>query len=343
MQSGRPAFLLDGDNLRHGINGDLGFSDDDRKENVRRAGEVARMFAESGSLALIALICPFAEDRRLIRMLHEDVGLPFLEVFVDTPLEECERRDPKGLYARARAGQLPGFTGIDAEYEAPAAPDLVLSPSVGHGFRAGLPRAGAAGAHAPLAGPGGPEEPSPAAGWSRADGTARSAQTRAARRRRPGSGSAGTVAGAPRWRGWRSARSSSSSPPSRCRWCCSGRRTPAVARLRGRRHQPTLSSHTLLRLPAASAVAEQGASAWVTDDLRDLLVAFDPATGKAEHSMHLAGRPVAMVLANGPPVGRRRGRQPGGGGGPRHAADPAQHSRAGGADEHGGAWTTTSG
>jgi bifunctional enzyme CysN/CysC len=131
VQSGRHAFLLDGDNLRHGINGDLGFSDDDRKENVRRAGEVARMFAESGSLALIALICPFEDDRRLIRMLHEDVGLPFLEVFVDTSLEECERRDPKGLYARARAGQLPGFTGIDADYEAPADPDLVLSPSSG--------------------------------------------------------------------------------------------------------------------------------------------------------------------------------------------------------------------
>jgi bifunctional enzyme CysN/CysC len=131
VQSGRHAFLLDGDNLRHGINGDLGFSDQDRKENVRRAGEVARMFAESGSLALIALICPFEEDRRLIRMLHEDAGLPFVEVFVDTSLEECERRDPKGLYARARAGQLPGFTGIDADYEAPPSPDLVLGAGSG--------------------------------------------------------------------------------------------------------------------------------------------------------------------------------------------------------------------
>jgi bifunctional enzyme CysN/CysC len=131
VQSGRHAFLLDGDNLRHGINGDLGFSDQDRKENVRRAGEVARMFAESGSVALIALICPFEEDRRLIRMLHEDAGLPFVEVFVDTSLEECERRDPKGLYARARAGQLPGFTGIDADYEAPPRPDLVLGAGSG--------------------------------------------------------------------------------------------------------------------------------------------------------------------------------------------------------------------
>jgi bifunctional enzyme CysN/CysC len=131
VQSGRHAFLLDGDNLRHGINGDLGFSDADRKENVRRAGEVARMFAESGSLALIALICPFEEDRRLIRMLHEDAGLPFFEIFLDTSLEECERRDPKGLYARARAGQLPGFTGIDADYEPPPRPDLVLGTGGG--------------------------------------------------------------------------------------------------------------------------------------------------------------------------------------------------------------------
>ncbi len=131
VQSGRHAFLLDGDNLRHGINGDLGFSDQDRKENVRRAGEVARMFAEAGSLALIALICPFEEDRRLIRMLHDDVGLPFFEIFVATSLEECERRDPKGLYARARAGELPGFTGIDSDYETPITPDLVLAPSTG--------------------------------------------------------------------------------------------------------------------------------------------------------------------------------------------------------------------
>jgi bifunctional enzyme CysN/CysC len=127
----RHAFLLDGDNLRHGLNGDLGFSDRDRTENVRRAGEVARMFAESGSLALIALICPFAEDRRLIRQLHEEAGLPFAEIYVSTSLEECERRDPKGLYARARAGQLPGFTGIDSDYEVPLSPDLVLGPDAG--------------------------------------------------------------------------------------------------------------------------------------------------------------------------------------------------------------------
>ena len=131
VRSGRPAFLLDGDNLRHGLNGDLGFSDRDRTENVRRAGEVARMFAESGALALIALICPFEEDRALIRALHEEAGLPYAEIFMDTSLEECERRDPKGLYARARAGQLPGFTGIDSDYEVPLRADLVLNPSSG--------------------------------------------------------------------------------------------------------------------------------------------------------------------------------------------------------------------
>ena len=116
---GRPAFMLDGDNLRHGISGDLGFSDKDRQENVRRAGEVARMFAEAGAVALISIISPCAGDRQLIRALHEDNGLPFYEVFMDTPLEECERRDVKGLYARARAGQLPGFTGIGSDYETP--------------------------------------------------------------------------------------------------------------------------------------------------------------------------------------------------------------------------------
>jgi bifunctional enzyme CysN/CysC len=92
---------------------------------------VAAMFAEAGSLALIALICPFAEDRQLIRTLHEQAGLPFAEIFVDTSIEECERRDPKGLYARARAGQLPGFTGVDSAYEVPQNPELVLGSETG--------------------------------------------------------------------------------------------------------------------------------------------------------------------------------------------------------------------
>jgi bifunctional enzyme CysN/CysC len=131
VSRGRPAFLLDGDNLRHGLNGDLGFSDLDRTENVRRAGEVARLFADSGTLALIALIAPFAADRRLIRTMHEEAGLPFAEVYLSTSLEECERRDPKGLYARARAGQLPSFTGIDSDYEVPRDAELVLGPGSG--------------------------------------------------------------------------------------------------------------------------------------------------------------------------------------------------------------------
>jgi bifunctional enzyme CysN/CysC len=131
VNRGQPAFMLDGDNLRHGINGDLGFSDKDRTENVRRAGEVAKMFAESGCVALISLISPCAADRLLIRALHEEAGLPFFEVFLDTPLAECERRDIKGLYVRARAGQLPGFTGIDAAYEAPQRAELVLRPTSG--------------------------------------------------------------------------------------------------------------------------------------------------------------------------------------------------------------------
>jgi bifunctional enzyme CysN/CysC len=131
VNRGRPSFMLDGDNLRHGINGDLGFSDKDRTENVRRAGEVARMFAESGAVALISLISPCAADRLLIRTLHEEAGLPFVEVYLDTPLAECERRDVKGLYARARAGQLPGFTGIDGTYEVPERAELVLRPASG--------------------------------------------------------------------------------------------------------------------------------------------------------------------------------------------------------------------
>ncbi len=153
VRAGRPAFLLDGDNLRHGLNADLGFSDRDRNENVRRAGEVARMFAEAGTLALIALICPFEEDRQLIRALHEEANLPYAEIFVDTSLEECERRDPKGLYARARAGQLAGFTGIDSTYEVPAHPDLALGADSGSLPEQIAPRRRAAREARPLAVP----------------------------------------------------------------------------------------------------------------------------------------------------------------------------------------------
>ena len=126
---GQPAYLLDGDNLRHGLNGDLGFGPADRAENVRRVGEVARLFADSGTVAIASLISPYAADRLAARRIHEDSGIPFLEVFVNTPLHECERRDPKGLYLRARAGLIAGFTGIDAPYEAPAHPDVELRPT----------------------------------------------------------------------------------------------------------------------------------------------------------------------------------------------------------------------
>jgi adenylyl-sulfate kinase len=120
-------YTLDGDNLRHGLNGDLGFSADDRAENVRRVGEVARLFADAGVVALVPLISPYRAGRDHARALHEAARLPFVEVFVDTPIEVCEQRDPKGLYQRARAGELKGFTGVDDPYEAPVAPELVLA------------------------------------------------------------------------------------------------------------------------------------------------------------------------------------------------------------------------
>jgi bifunctional enzyme CysN/CysC len=126
VTAGRPAFLLDGDNLRHGLNGDLGFDEEARRENVRRTAHVARLLAESGTLALVSLVSPYAKDREQAAALHAAVDLPFIEVFVDAPLQLCEQRDPKGLYARARAGELCGLTGIDAPYEAPSRPDLVL-------------------------------------------------------------------------------------------------------------------------------------------------------------------------------------------------------------------------
>jgi bifunctional enzyme CysN/CysC len=124
------AYMLDGDNLRHGLNGDLGFGAEDRAENVRRAGEVAKLFADAGVVAIVPLISPYAADRDRVRRIHEESGLRFVEVFVDTPLEECERRDPKGLYVKARAGELPGFTGIDDPYEPPAHADLRLEPGL---------------------------------------------------------------------------------------------------------------------------------------------------------------------------------------------------------------------
>ena len=131
VASGRPAYLLDGDNLRHGLTSDLGFSDEDRRENIRRTAEVAALFADSGAVVLVSLISPFSQERQRAREIHEAQGLPFYEVFLDTSLDECEARDPKGLYAKARAGEISQFTGIDSPYERPAQPDIVVRPDDG--------------------------------------------------------------------------------------------------------------------------------------------------------------------------------------------------------------------
>ena len=114
--------LLDGDQVRHGLNGDLGFSADDRTENIRRVGEVAALFYRQGCLALCTFVSPFRQDRARARALVPEGR--FVEVFVDTPLEECERRDPKGLYARARKGEIAHMTGISSPYEAPESPEI---------------------------------------------------------------------------------------------------------------------------------------------------------------------------------------------------------------------------
>jgi adenylyl-sulfate kinase len=122
-----PAYVLDGDNIRHGLNADLGFSAPDRSENVRRIGEVARLMADAGLVVLVPVISPYLPDRALARQAHAAAGLIFLEVFVDTPIEVCEQRDPKGLYRLARAGELTGFTGVDDPYEPPESPELRLT------------------------------------------------------------------------------------------------------------------------------------------------------------------------------------------------------------------------
>jgi adenylyl-sulfate kinase len=136
--AGRPAYVLDGDNLRHGLNSNLGFDHASRTENVRRTAETAKLIADSGVVALVSLVSPFASDRAIARRLHEDIGIRFLEVFVNTPVAECARRDPKGLYARALAGELSGFTGVDDPYEIPTSPDLELLPACGTGEAAGM-------------------------------------------------------------------------------------------------------------------------------------------------------------------------------------------------------------
>ena len=121
---GKKTYVLDGDNVRHGLNKNLGFSAEDRAENIRRIGEVAKLFVDSGTFALTAFISPYAADRHQARELMDEGE--FVEVYVNASLETCESRDPKGLYAKARAGEIKGFTGIDDPYEAPEAAELVL-------------------------------------------------------------------------------------------------------------------------------------------------------------------------------------------------------------------------
>lgn len=127
FERGYHTFLLDGDNVRHGLNKDLGFSDEGRVENIRRIGEVSKLFTDAGMIVLSAFISPFTTDRRLVRNLFP--AGEFIEVFMDTPLQTCEERDPKGLYEKARAGKIKHFTGIDSPYEAPERPEVRLDTS----------------------------------------------------------------------------------------------------------------------------------------------------------------------------------------------------------------------
>jgi adenylylsulfate kinase len=124
FKQGISEYVLDGDNIRHGLNKDLGFSDYDRTENIRRIGEVAKLFVDSGKVVTTAFISPFRSDRDQVRALFEDGE--FIEVFVQCPIEECERRDPKQLYAKARRGEIKDFTGIDSPYESPEQAEITL-------------------------------------------------------------------------------------------------------------------------------------------------------------------------------------------------------------------------
>ncbi len=130
VQRGRLAYVLDGDNIRHGLNKNLGFTAADREENIRRIGEVAKLFADTSVITLTSFISPYRKDRDNVRALHVAGGIPFIEVHCATPIETCESRDPKGLYKKARAalssGKGMGFTGIDDPYEAPTAPEVTL-------------------------------------------------------------------------------------------------------------------------------------------------------------------------------------------------------------------------
>ena len=126
LEHGHLAYRLDGDNVRLGINKNLGFSAEDRSENIRRIGEISKLFVDTGVIALSSFISPYRADRDAVRALHEESGMEFIEVFVDCSLEEAEKRDPKGLYKKARAGEIKNFTGIDDPYEAPENAEIVL-------------------------------------------------------------------------------------------------------------------------------------------------------------------------------------------------------------------------
>lgn len=125
-RQGRLVYRLDGDNVRLGINKNLGFSAEDRAENIRRIGEIAKLFVDTGVIVLSSFVSPYRVDRDNVRKLHDAAGMDFIEIHVDLPLAEAEKRDPKGLYKKARAGQIKNFTGIDDPYEAPEKPELVL-------------------------------------------------------------------------------------------------------------------------------------------------------------------------------------------------------------------------
>ena len=130
IHEGRAAYRLDGDNLRTGLNGDLGFSREAREENCRRVAEVACLFADAGLVSVVAIISPYAESRARARQIHADAGLPFVEVYLAATAEECAQRDPKGLYAAASTGGIEAFTGVDGPYEVPDDPELSIEPGL---------------------------------------------------------------------------------------------------------------------------------------------------------------------------------------------------------------------
>ncbi len=126
LRRGYLAYVLDGDNVRHGLNKDLGFSAREREENIRRVAEVARLFADAGIITITSFISPYRKERDFARKIHNEAGLSFTEIYVDTPLSVCEARDPKCLYAKARRGEIRGVTGVDDPYEPPVSPEITI-------------------------------------------------------------------------------------------------------------------------------------------------------------------------------------------------------------------------